>query len=53
MLYTDTAACVLEAAAVLNVVYPNVIQFTCLAHGLQRVAKEIRVVFAELNKLIQ
>jgi hypothetical protein len=41
-----------KAATVLKVFYPNLIQFTCLAHGLQSVAKEVRAKFPQVNKLI-
>jgi hypothetical protein len=32
--------------------YPNSIYFTCLAHGLQRVAEEVRTKFSQVNKFI-
>jgi hypothetical protein len=36
----------------LEVFYPNLIYFTCLAHGLQCVAEEVRAKFPQVNKLI-
>jgi hypothetical protein len=42
----------LKAATALKMFYPNLIHFTCLAYVLQRVAKEIRAKFTQVNKLI-
>jgi hypothetical protein len=42
----------LEAAIALKVFDPNLIHVTCLAHGLQRVAEDIRAEFPQMNKLI-
>jgi hypothetical protein len=52
ILYSYAAAYVLKAAIALKASYPNLIHFTCLAHGVQRVAEEIRVKFPQVNKLI-
>jgi hypothetical protein len=52
ILYSDAAAYMLEAATVLKVFYPNLIHFTCLAHGLQRAVEEVRTKFPQVNKLI-
>jgi hypothetical protein len=52
ILYSDAAAYVLKAATALKVFYPNLINFTCLAHGLQRIAAEVRAKFPQVNKLI-
>jgi hypothetical protein len=41
-----------KAATALNVFYQNLIHFTCMAHGLQRVAEEVRSNFPDINKLI-
>jgi hypothetical protein len=38
ILYSDAVAYMLKAATVLKVFCPNLIHFTCLAQGLQRVA---------------
>jgi hypothetical protein len=43
---------VLKAATVFRVFYSNLIHFTCLAHGLQHVAKEVGAKFSQVNKLI-
>jgi hypothetical protein len=43
VLYSDAAAYMLKAATALKVFYQNLIHFTCMAHGLQRVAEEVRV----------
>jgi hypothetical protein len=42
ILYSDAAAFVLKAANALKVFYPNLIHFTCLTHGLQRAAEEVK-----------
>jgi hypothetical protein len=52
ILYPDAAAHILKAATALKVFYPNLIYFTCLAHGLQRVAEEVRAKCPQVNKLI-
>jgi hypothetical protein len=41
-----------EKCNTLKVFYPNLIHFTCLAHGLQRVAEEVRAKFPQVIKLI-
>jgi hypothetical protein len=38
ILFSDAVAYMLKAATSLKMFYPNLIHFTCLAHGLQRVA---------------
>jgi hypothetical protein len=48
ILYSDAAANVLKA---LKAFYANLIHFTCLAHGLQRIAKEVRDRVPQVNKL--
>jgi hypothetical protein len=45
ILYSDAAAYVLKAATALKVFYTNLIHYTCLAHGLERVAEEVRAKF--------
>jgi hypothetical protein len=52
ILYSDAAACMRKAATALRVFYPNLINFTCMAHGLQRVAEEFIAKFPKVNKLI-
>jgi hypothetical protein len=52
ILYSDAAAYTLKAATALKVFYPNLIHFTCLAHGLQRVAEEVTAKVPQVNKLI-
>jgi hypothetical protein len=41
VLYSDAAAYMLKAATALKVFYQNLIHFTCMAHGLLRVAEEV------------
>jgi hypothetical protein len=45
ILYSDAAAYMLKVATA-------VIHFTCLVHGLQRVAEEVKAKFSQTNKLI-
>jgi hypothetical protein len=52
VLYSDAAAYMPKAATALKVFYQNLIHFTCMAHGLQRVAEEVRSNFPDVNKLI-
>jgi hypothetical protein len=52
VLYSDSAAYMLKAATALNVFYQNLIHFTCMVHGPQRVAEEVRSNFPDVNKLI-
>jgi hypothetical protein len=42
----------LKAATALKVFYQNLINFTCMAHGLKRVAEEVRSKFPDISKLI-
>lgn len=51
ILYSGAAAYVLKAETALKVFYANLINFTCLAHGQQPVAKEVRDKFPQVNKL--
>jgi hypothetical protein len=50
--YSDVAAYMLKAGIVWKVIWPNLIQFTCHAQGLQCVMKEVRAKFPQINKLI-
>lgn len=52
VMVTDAAAYMLKAAKSLQVFYPNLIHVTCLAHGLHRIAEEIRTLFPTVNNLI-
>jgi hypothetical protein len=52
VLYSYAVAFMLKAATVLKVFHPNMIHFTCLAHGLRHVAEYVRAKFPEVNKLI-
>jgi hypothetical protein len=50
VLYSDAAAYTLRAATASKVFCPNLIHFTCLAHGRQCVAEEVRTKFPQENK---
>lgn len=49
---TDAAPYMVKAACNLKIFYPNLIHTTCLAHGLNRVAEEVRNHFPLVNSLI-
>ncbi|XP_077528186.1 uncharacterized protein LOC144139806 [Haemaphysalis longicornis] len=52
LLYTDAAAYMLKAGALLKVFYPELLHVTCLAHGIHRVCEELRKSFSSVNELI-
>ena len=49
---TDAAKYMVKAGQAIQVSYPKMIHLTCLAHGLNRVAEEIRSNYPKVNKLI-
>jgi hypothetical protein len=52
LLVTDAAAYMKKAASALEVLFPNLIHLTCLAHALHRVAEEARAQYPDVDKLI-
>lgn len=52
LLVSDAAPYMVRSAINLKVFYPNLLHVTCLAHGLNRVAEEIRNQFPMVNELI-
>lgn len=52
LLLSDAATYMVKAGQQLKMLYPNLIHVTCLAHGLNRVAEEIRNQFPDVNALI-
>lgn len=52
ILHSNVAAYMLRAATAFKVFYSNLIPFTCLVHGLQHVAEEVRAKFPYVNTLI-
>lgn len=50
--YTDAAAYMIKAADSLKVFYPNLVHVTCLAHGINRVAEEVRNQYPLTNKMV-
>lgn len=50
--YTDAAAYMVAAMQLLKVFYPALVHVTCLAHGINRIAEEVRSQFPMVNKLI-
>lgn len=49
---TDAAPYMVKAARSLDAFYTNMIHLTCLAHGLNRIAEEIRKHFPKVDILI-
>lgn len=49
---SDAAPYMIKAAKALQVFYPNLIHVTCFAHGVHRLAEEVRCTFGKVNKLI-
>lgn len=49
---SDAAPYMIKAAKALQVFYPNLIHVTCFAHGVHRLAEEVRSTFGNVNKLI-
>jgi hypothetical protein len=52
ILHSGAAAYMLKAATALKVFHPNLIHFTCMAHGLPCVANKGTAKFPQVNKLI-
>jgi hypothetical protein len=52
LLVTDAAAYILKAAKGLKMLYPRMVHLTCLAHGLHRVAEDIRGNYPDADILI-
>jgi hypothetical protein len=49
---TNAALYMLKATRVLKMLYPRMVRLTCLAHGLHRVAEEIRGKYPDVDSLI-
>lgn len=49
---SDAAPYMIKAAKALQVFYPNLIHVTCFAHGVHRLAEEVRCMFGNVNNLI-
>lgn len=52
IMLSDAASYMVKAATHLKVFYPNLIHCTCVAHGINRVAEEVRNQFPLVNDLI-
>lgn len=52
IILSDAAPYMIKAAKALQVFYPNLIHVTCFAHGVHRLAEEVRSTFGNVNKLI-
>lgn len=52
LLLTDAAAYMIKSGQGLQSTYPKMIHLTCLAHGLHRVAEQIRSLNPEIDSLI-
>ena len=49
---TDAAAYMIKAASKIKERYPKMIHLTCLAHGVHRIAEEIRHYFSDVDQFI-
>jgi hypothetical protein len=49
---TDAAAYMVKAAKALKVQFPHMIHATCVAHGLHRVAEEVRTLFPLVDRYV-
>ncbi|KAL4088528.1 hypothetical protein QTP88_023622 [Uroleucon formosanum] len=49
---SDAAPYMKKAGDTIKVLYPKIIHVTCLAHGLHRVAEEVRVNYPKVDKLV-
>lgn len=52
LMLSDAAAYMIKAGKALQVFYPNLNHFTCMAHGLNRLAELVRLEFSDINNLI-
>lgn len=52
LLLTDGVAYMLKAGKNLKTLFPNLVHVTCLAHGVNRVAEQVRLLFPAVNNLI-
>lgn len=52
LMLSDAAAYMLKSARNLKIFYNNLIHVTCLAHGVNRIAEEIRNEFQDINSLV-
>lgn len=52
LLVSDAAPYMVKSASVIKVLYSKMVHITCLAHGLHRVAEEVRNMFPKVDKLI-
>ena len=52
VLLSDAASYMIKASEALKVFYPNLLHVTCFAHGVNRVAEQIRSMFPDVNDLI-
>lgn len=42
----------IKAAGILEILYPNMIHVTCVAHMLQRIAEKVRELYPDINTLV-
>ena len=52
LMVTDAAAYMIKAGIGLQTSYPKMVHLTCLAHGVQRVAEEVRGLYPDVDQLI-
>ena len=49
---TDTAPYTIKAGKAVQASYPKMVHITCFAHGLHRVAEEVRANFSQVDSLV-
>ncbi|XP_003746085.1 uncharacterized protein LOC100908137 [Galendromus occidentalis] len=49
---TDGAAYIKKAAAALKILFPKMVHVTCAAHGILRIAQDMRSMFPDVDKVV-
>ncbi|XP_018497021.1 uncharacterized protein LOC108864958, partial [Galendromus occidentalis] len=52
LLVTDGAANMKKAGSALKIIFPRMLHVTCVAHAIHRVAKEVRLLFTDVDKVV-
>ena len=49
---TDAAPYIVKAGKAIQAFYPKMVHITCIAHGMHRVAEEVRATFSQVDSLV-
>ena len=49
---TDAAPYIVKAGKAIQAFYPKMVHITCIAHGMHRVAEEVRATFSRVDSLV-